>query len=99
MAEKGPSLERPERGLFKVGFETFGESVMREALRRIVAMDRVACHVERSAGTGAMVALDWHRKHIEERTGRGILPMIRLRKMNVLQQNCVSEAELEKTRL
>ena len=53
---------------------------MREALRRIVAMDRVACHAERRAGTGAMETLVWHKKHIEERTGRGILPVIKLRK-------------------
>jgi hypothetical protein len=46
-------------------------------------MVRVACHVKRPAGEGAIVALVWHKKHIEERTGRGILPEIKSRMMNV----------------
>lgn len=82
IAAKGPA-PRPARGFFNEVFATLGDRVMREGWRRIVAMVRVACHVERSAGGGAMIALVWHKKHIEERTGRGILPVIKSRMADV----------------
>lgn len=51
---------------------------MRAALRRnrSVAKFREACHIWGVGVEGRIVALVWHRKHIEGRTGKGILPVI-----------------------
>lgn len=43
-----------------------------------------------------MVALVWHKKHIEERTGRGILPVINSRMADV---DSVGSRRRKKTRL
>jgi hypothetical protein len=78
---KGPA--RSLRGLVvdgKDGLETSGDRAIRAALRRnrAVAMPRVVCHeVERIDGV-IRVGLIWHRRHIEERIGSGILPEIKV---------------------
>jgi hypothetical protein len=74
---KGPA--RSLRGLVvdgRDGLDTLGDRAIRAALRRnrAVAMPRVVCHEVEKIDGAIKVALVWHRKHIEERIGRGILP-------------------------
>ena len=59
MDAKGPARSLPDRGFCNDGLATFGDSVMREGLRRkrAVAMDRVVCHVEKVAVVDTKLAL------------------------------------------